>query len=181
MFPTQSVVDGFEEISTDNKNIITVYKNFFVEDHRVLDNSIIDIIRGKLGDEADEYELPPPVFTSMGGEFLEYDEENGVLTNRFPVLRDYLNPYGAMQGGIVAAAVDNTFGPLSMLVAVPSVTRKLELKYSNPITTDLEFITVKATFLERDDRWLRFKAEVRDPGGKLLARARSLHWIVDEE
>jgi acyl-coenzyme A thioesterase PaaI-like protein len=141
----------------------------------------MDIIRGKLGDQADEYELPPLVFTFMQGEFLEYDEENGVLTNRFPVLKDYLNPYGAMQGGVVAAAVDNTFGPLSMLVASPSVTRRIELKYSSPITMDLEFITVKATFLEHEDRWLRFKAEVRDPKGKLLARAWSQYWIVDDE
>jgi acyl-coenzyme A thioesterase PaaI-like protein len=141
----------------------------------------MEIIRGRLGDRKDEFELPPPVFTHMQGEFLEFDQENGVLTNRFPVVDKYLNPYGAMQGGVVAAAVDNTFGPLSMLVAPPSVTRKLELKYSKPITTDLEFITVKATFLERDDRWLRFKAEVRDPQGKLLARAWSQYWIVDEE
>ncbi len=147
----------------------------------MLDNSIMEIIRGKLGDRKDEYELPPPVFTYMQGEFLEYDEDNKVLTNRFPVLKEYLNPYGAMQGGVVAAAVDNTFGPLSMLVALPSVTRKLEVKYSNPITMDLDFITVRATFLERQDRWLRFKAEVRDPQGKLLARAKSLYWIVDEE
>jgi acyl-coenzyme A thioesterase PaaI-like protein len=141
----------------------------------------MEIIRGRLGDRKDEFELPPPVFTHMQGEFLEFDQENGVLTNRFPVVDKYLNPYGAMQGGVVAAAVDNTFGPLSMLVAPPSVTRKLELKYSKPITTDLEFITVKATFIERDDRWLKFKAEVRDPQGKLLARAWSQYWIVDEE
>ncbi len=149
----------------------------------MLDNSIsiMEAIRERLGDRRDEFELPPPVFTYMQGSFLEYDEDNKVLTNRFPVLKEYLNPYGAMQGGVVAAAVDNTFGPLSMLVASPSVTRKLELKYSSPITTDLEHITVKATFIGRDDRWLRFKAEVRDPQGKLLARAKSLYWIVEEE
>lgn len=147
----------------------------------MLHDRIMDIIRGKLGDRKEEYELPPPVFTSMHGEFLEFDQKNGVLTNRFPVLEEYLNPYGAMQGGMVAAAVDNTFGPLSMLVAPPSVTRRIEMKYSNPITTELEFIKVKATFLRRESRWLRFKAEVRDPSGKLLARAWSQHWIVDEE
>ena len=147
----------------------------------MLHTRIMDTIRAKLGDRKDEYELPPPVFAAMHGEFLEYDQVNNVLINRFPVLKDFLNPYGTMQGGMVAAAVDNTLGPLSMLVAPPSVTRRIEVKYSNPITTDLEFIIVKATFLERQDRWLRFKAEVRDPGGKLLARAKSLHWIVEEE
>jgi len=34
-----------------------------------------------------------------------------------------------MQGGMIAAAVDNTIGPLSFLVAAPNVTRRLEMKY----------------------------------------------------
>ena len=68
--------------------------------------------------------IPPPVFTSMQGEFVDFDLEEGILVTRFPVRQDYLNPYGAMQGGMVAAAVDNTLGPLSMLVAPPNVTRK---------------------------------------------------------
>jgi acyl-coenzyme A thioesterase PaaI-like protein len=139
----------------------------------------MEVIRERLGDRKEEYQLPPPIFTSMDGEFINFDREKKTLTTRFPVKEKYLNPYGSMQGGTVAAAVDNTFGPLSMLVALPSVTRKLEIKYSNPITMDLKFIIVKATFLEREDRWLRFKAEVRDPDSQLLARAKSVHWIVD--
>jgi acyl-coenzyme A thioesterase PaaI-like protein len=145
----------------------------------MLQTRILDLIGEVLGDRKDDYALPPPVFTSMQGEFFDYDEEKGVLTNRFPVLENYLNPYGAVQGGMVAAAVDNTFGPLSMLVAPPSVTRKIELKFSHPITAEMEFISVKASFLEREGQWLRFKAEVRDPEGLLLARAKSVHWIVD--
>lgn len=145
----------------------------------MIEDSIMEIIRERLGAQKDDYELPPPIFTLMHGEFVEFDQENGFLTNRFPILKEYLNPYSSMQGGMVAAAVDNTFGPLSMLVAQPSVTRRIEVKYSNPITTDLEFIVVKAKFLERNGQWLRFKADVRDPDGGLLARARSLHWVVE--
>ena len=150
------------------------------EDQNVLHNRIMDVIRDRLGGQAGDYELPPPVFTHMHGEFVEFDQENSELTNRFPVLKEYLNPYGSMQGGIVTAAVDNTFGPLSMLVAQPSVTRRIEVKYSNPITMDSEFIIVKAKFLEREGQWLKFKADVRDPEGLLLARAKSVHWIVDD-
>lgn len=146
----------------------------------MLETRILDIIRDNLGDRKDRYELPPKVFIAMRGEFAEYDEANAALTNRFPVVEDYLNPYGAMLGGMVAAAVDNTIGPLSMLVAPPNVTRRMELKFSNPITTEMEFILVKATFLERDGGWLKFKAEVRDQQGKLLAKARATHWIVED-
>jgi acyl-coenzyme A thioesterase PaaI-like protein len=143
-------------------------------------SSIMDIIEHRLGDRLDEYLIPPPVFVTMRGEFLAFDRDGESLITRFPVLERYLNPYSAMQGGMVAAAVDNTLGPLSMLVAPPNVTRRLEMKYSRPITTDLEFITVTGKLVNREGRWLTFTAEVRDQEGTLLARARAAHWIVDE-
>ena len=151
-----------------------------MKDHGELPASIVDTIHARLGERQDEFLIPPPVFTTMQGEFLTFDAQNGVLATRFPVLEQYLNPYGTMQGGIVAAAVDNTLGPLSMLVAPPNVTRRLQMKYSRPITPDLEYITVKGKLLERKGRRLTFSAEVRDREGVLLARARALHWIVDD-
>jgi acyl-coenzyme A thioesterase PaaI-like protein len=145
----------------------------------MLPEAIIGIINEKLGDKIEDYLIPPPVFTSMQGEFVDVALDEGVLITRFPVCEEYLNPYGAVQGGIVAAAVDNTLGPLSMLVAPPNVTRKLEMKYNRPVTPDLEFIIVKAKFLSREGRFLHFRADVRDMEGNLLARARASHWIVE--
>jgi len=84
----------------------------------VLPASIIDLVKNRLGDRFDDYLIPPPVFVSMQGEFMEFELDSGTLITRFPVLDKYLNPYGYMQGGMVAAAVDNTLGPLSM-VALP--------------------------------------------------------------
>ena len=54
------------------------------------------------------------------------------------------------------------------------------MKYSLPITIDLEYIIVEGVLLERDGRRLTFSAEVRDQEGKLMARGQSLHWIIDE-
>ncbi len=143
-------------------------------------DEIIEIISKKLGQKKDNYMIPPPVFLTMKGEFLSFDLGEGVLKTKFPVQEQFLNPFRSLQGGIVAAAVDNTFGPLSMLVAPPSVTRRIEMKYSRPVTPDLEYITVEAKFAERDHRMLTFQADVRDPSGKLLAKAKALHWILDE-
>jgi len=81
----------------------------------------------------------------------------------------------------VAAAVDNTLGPLSMLVAPPNVTRRLEMKYSLPVTPDLEFIRVKARLLKREGRWLYFAANVHDQAGEILARAKAKHWILEDD
>lgn len=144
-------------------------------------SSIMEILHARLGDRIDEFILPPPVFDFMRGELLEFDPDSAYLKVRFPVLEDYLNPYGVMQGGLVAAAADNTLGPLSMLVAPPNVTRNLEMKFSHPVTPEMEYIIVAARLQEQDGRWLKFTAEIRDQGGKLLARARALHWIVDIE
>jgi acyl-coenzyme A thioesterase PaaI-like protein len=147
----------------------------------VIHSAVLEIIEEGLGDSRDEYLIPPPIFVAMEGEFLAFDLEPGSLTTRFPVLEQQLNSYGSMQGGMVAAAVDNTLGPLSMLVAPPNVTRRLEMKYSRPVTPQVEYITVAGKYLGRDGRWLRFSAVVRDPQGVLLARARATHWIVGEE
>lgn len=150
-----------------------------MKDHDILPPAIAEAIRERLGDRIEDYAIPPPVFRAMRGEFLAFDAQGGVLEARFPVLEAYLNPYGAMQGGMVAAAVDNTLGPLSMLVSPPNVTRRLQMKYSRQVTPDLEYVIVKARLLERKGRWLAFSAEVRDPEGVLLARAQARHWIVD--
>ena len=148
-------------------------------EYHALPAPIAEAIRERLGDRMGEFLIPPPVFITMRGEFLSFDAQAGELEARFPVLEEYLNPYGAMQGGMVAAAVDNTLGPLSMLVAPPNVTRRLQMKYSRQVTPDLEYITVRGKLLERKGRWLSFSAEVRDPEGALLARAQARHWIVD--
>ena len=143
-------------------------------------STILHILGDKLGDRLDDYAFPPPVFAAMEGEFLALDLDAGALSARFPVLRSYLNPYGTMQGGMLAAAVDNTIGPLSVLVAPPNVTRRLEMTYRRPIPLDAGHVVVNARLLKRDDRWLFFKADVRSPEGLLLARSKAVHWIIDE-
>jgi acyl-coenzyme A thioesterase PaaI-like protein len=144
-------------------------------------SSVMEIMQARLGDRIDEFILPPPVIEFMQAELLEFDPGLARLRMRFPVLEDYLNPYGVMQGGLVAAAVDNTLGPLSMLVAPPNVTRTLDMKYSRSITPELGSIIVDGRLVERRDRRLKFSADVRDQDGQLLARARAVHWILEDE
>ncbi|MFC2055145.1 PaaI family thioesterase [Chloroflexota bacterium] len=142
--------------------------------------SIIELVKNRLGDRFDDYLIPPPVFVTMQGEYMSFELDSGTLITRFPVLDMYLNPYGYMQGGMVAAAVDNTLGPLSMVLAPPNVTRRLEMKYSRPVTPDLEYITIKGRLVGRQDPQLTFSAEVRDPQGMLLARAMAIHWVIGD-
>lgn len=137
------------------------------------------ILTERLGNRMDDFAIPPPVLTMMKGEFLDFNPDESVLVARFPVLEDYLNPYGSMQGGMIAAALDNTLGPLSMLVAPPNVTRTLEIKYSQPVTMGTESIIVTAKLIERKPPRLFFEADVRSPQGQRLARCKAVHWIVE--
>lgn len=141
-----------------------------------------DILRrvlDRLGDSADQVEFPPPVFDAMQGEPLAYDPESETLSCRFPVLPEQLNPYGSMQGGMIAAAIDNTIGPLSMLVSPPNFTRHLELKYARPAGQELGYIIVKARFVEQQKRRLFFEAVVESESGERLASAKATHWVID--
>jgi acyl-coenzyme A thioesterase PaaI-like protein len=139
-----------------------------------------DYIKERLGDRVGEFRIPPPVFISMQAEVVAFDPAAAALTVRFPVLEKDLNPYHAMQGGMIAAAIDNTLGPLSMLVAPPNVTRTLEVTYSKPITLDLGTFLVTARLVGREKRFLNFTAEVTTEDRQKLARAKAMHWIVQE-
>jgi acyl-coenzyme A thioesterase PaaI-like protein len=147
----------------------------------MMDERIMEILRERLGDNLEGYLFPPPVFQAMEGKFISLDLDLGTLTTEFPVLERFLNPYQTLQGGILAAAVDNTVGPLSVLVAPPNVTRRLEMTYSLPATRETGRILVNAKFNERDGRRLYFTAEVRDPAGQRLARARAVHYLLEQD
>jgi acyl-coenzyme A thioesterase PaaI-like protein len=125
------------------------------------------------------FAFPPPVFDTMKGEIISFDIKKGIFKNKFPVLKEYLNPYGNMQGGIISTAIDNTIGPLSMLVSKPNFTRYMQVKYGKVIPPELEFIYVTAKFIEQKKRQLFFEAIVENSKGEKLASAKSTNWIID--
>ncbi|PLY11714.1 MAG: PaaI family thioesterase [Desulfuromonas sp.] len=140
--------------------------------------SVSTLIEATLGEDKEKFLLPPPVYETISAEVVEVDAEQGVLWLRFPMLRRYLNPYGTMQGGMIAAAIDNTIGPLSMLVAPPNVTRSMELEYFKPVPGSLSHVLVCAKLTERHKRRLVFEASVQSPNGDELATARAVHLVV---
>ena len=143
-------------------------------------HDILDQLRERMGDAADGLVLPPPVFVAMRGEFVAADLAAESLTTLFFYLALEGAAFGAMQGGMVAAAIDNTVGPLSLLVAPGSVTRRMEVKYRRVASPDMGHIVVTAKLHERKKRHLIFEASVRDPTGTELANAKSTHWILDQ-
>jgi acyl-coenzyme A thioesterase PaaI-like protein len=138
-----------------------------------------DAIRKRYGDQIDQFLIPPPVFLSYQGQILDFDPKSNSLSVQFPILNDYLNPFGIQQGGITAAMVDNAIGPLSFLIAPPNITRRLHLKFIQPIKLVMDHIIITCCLEEKKGPRMIFKAEVFSPSNVLLAKAKSIHWITD--
>jgi len=146
-----------------------------------LPNDLKSILEHRFKDSIQDIKIPPTAFTTMQGELLEYDLDAGYLKTAFPVLDDYLNQFGNMQGGMVAAAVDNTFGPLSMLIAPPNFTRTLEIKYKKPVKPDMGMFFVEARLIEIRNRQVFLRATVTDKDADALATATAVHWIIQQD
>lgn len=122
--------------------------------------------------------IPPPSMESMGGEYLVHDDARRTLTGRFPVREQYENPARAMQGGFIAAAIDNVLGPLCYLHTTPSVTLTFELSFIRPVMPDTPHVEVRAHITDLTRRYVHLQAEVARADGKLAVRAHSIFAVV---
>ena len=147
-----------------------------MKEKKVID--IIELFSTVLGEKVKKFDLPPPSFTVMKGEIIAYDKEEKTLLSKMPVLRDWLNPYGTMQGGMINAAIDNAVGPLSLLVAPLNMTRTMETKYIKAITMELECIYVQAILVEEKKKRLTFEVAVMDEYENIYTTAKVVNWIV---
>lgn len=124
-------------------------------------------------------QLPPKIFLEMEGEILEMDLEARTMKAKFPVKARYQNPMGYMQGGMITAAIDNTFGPLSFMVAPPSVTTQLNTSFIRPVKPDDEFIYVEAQVTELTRRQLFMTAQVKNAEDKVLTICHATFAIME--
>ena len=115
-------------------------------------------------------EFPPNCFLAMKAEFIEYESRQS-LTVAFPILKESLNPLRTMQGGFLAAAFDNAFGPLSYLAArCPCVTLNLNTQFIRSLGLD-ERLTVRAKVVSRSKEVLQMTGEAFNSRNKLVALA----------
>ena len=132
------------------------------------------------GEDNENIQIPPPVFIKMNGEILYYSKSKQEMKISFPVLVEYLNPFGNMQGGMLAAAIDNTFGPLSMLVGIKNFTRKFEVKFKKPIRIECGSFVVEAKVQDIIKKEIILIANARNNIGEVLAVSKSIHRVIND-
>lgn len=140
--------------------------------------NIIETMFQSGGEAMRGLKLPPPVFVEMGTEVVSFDPQTNTLVCKFPVQERWQNPLGYMQGGVLAVLVDNTVGPLSFMVAPPSVTTQMNISYFRPVTPEESEVTVTAQLSERTRKQLFFTATVRGSDGKTLCVANATQQIL---
>lgn len=112
--------------------------------------------------------VPPPSFLDMKAEIISYTK-NKSITVSFPVMHNQSNPMGFMQGGYIAAAFDNAYGPLSYLVAKkPTTTIDMNIQYIRGVATE-QTVIVTATIEAKGFSTIHMTAEMKTEKGKLLA------------
>jgi acyl-coenzyme A thioesterase PaaI-like protein len=141
---------------------------------------VLTLFKEVLGERINDFKLPPPSFELMKCEIIEYDTQEQSLTIRVPVLEDWQNPFGTMQGGLIVGAIDNAVGPLSMLVAGANMTRSVETKYLKAITMDVEIVYVRAKLLEQKKRRLTFNVTVEDALAEVYTKATVVNFVLEE-
>lgn len=121
----------------------------------------------------------PPAAQHLGWKCVELDAENGKLIVEFQPRAEFLNPIGNIQGGFLAAMLDDTMGPLVFATLEPgqfNPTLEFKVSFLRPAT--LGTLTATARIVHRGRSIAFAAADLRDAGGELLATATATMKIV---
>jgi uncharacterized protein (TIGR00369 family)/putative nucleotidyltransferase with HDIG domain len=115
---------------------------------------------------------PPPAAELLGFELVAVDPGAGTIEVRFRASEQFLNPAGSIQGGFLAAMLDDTLGPALVATLAEgewAPTTDLHVQFLSPAAPGT--ITGRGRVVRRG-RGIAFLAgELTDEHGTLLARA----------
>lgn len=121
----------------------------------------------------------PPAAVTLGWELVAEHPAEGRIVIAFTANASMLNPRGTVQGGFVAAMLDDTMGPAlvsSTGGAEMPVTLDMAVSFIAPVMPGRVIGTGRVIHRTRATAFL--EAELRDEAGALLARATSTARIV---
>ena len=121
----------------------------------------------------------PPAAETLGWELIREDPEAGTIEIAFHPGEALLNPHGTVQGGFVAAMLDDTMGPALVSkndgACIPST---IEMHVSFVRAVKPGRVIGKGRVVSQGKTIAFLEAELFDTEGNLLARATSSARIV---
>jgi uncharacterized protein (TIGR00369 family) len=115
---------------------------------------------------------PPPAAVLLGWKLVEIDPDQGTIEVAFEASERFLNPAGVVQGGFLAAMLDDTLGPA--LVATLgdgewAPTADLHVQFLRPVKPGALRGHGRVVKRGRDVAFL--EGELRDAEGEIVASA----------
>jgi uncharacterized protein (TIGR00369 family) len=122
----------------------------------------------------------PPSARMMGWRLIHLDADAGEMEVAFEGKPEFRNPAGYVQGGIIAAMMDDTMGPLVVAHTggrkYPS-TIDLHTHYLRPVPVGP--VSVKAKVVRLGRQIVFLEAELFEGRGRLAARGRASAMLVE--
>lgn len=119
----------------------------------------------------DSLTLPPPTLSELGLEYLEL-EPGKKMVAKVPFQKRFTNPVGLYQGGMLAACIDEVFGPLSYMTAEKAcMTLSMNMTYLGAFKEEMGFCLIEAVVLKKTKNFIFMRADVKTPNGDHLAHA----------
>ncbi len=115
---------------------------------------------------------PPPAAALLGWQLVEIDPDNGTIEVAFTATEAFLNPAGDVQGGMLAAMLDDTMGPALVATLPPgdwAPTIDLQVRFLAPARPGELRARGRVVRRGRDVAFLA--GELRDSNDRLLATA----------
>jgi uncharacterized protein (TIGR00369 family) len=121
----------------------------------------------------------PPAAATLGWELVEADTDAGTIEVAFRASPDLINPVGKVQGGFLAAMLDDTLGPA--LVATLdegqfAVTLELKVSFLRPASVGL--LVGRGRVVHRGGSIAFLEGSLSDPDGTIVATATATARIV---
>lgn len=126
-------------------------------------------------------DLPlPPVAQLLGWKLINVDPQAGAIEVEFLARDEFTNPSGFVQGGMIAAMLDDTLGPAAFAMADGkrmTTTIDLHVHYMRPVRPGRVTTTAKVVSLGAKIAFL--KGELFDADKRLSATATASALLTD--
>jgi uncharacterized protein (TIGR00369 family) len=124
----------------------------------------------------------PPVANLLGWQLEEIDPDAGTITVRFQAREEFTNPLGNIQGGILAAMLDDTMGPALVATLPPGTfapTLEMKVSYFTPAKVGPLWGHGRVVKIGSTNAFV--EADLVDSDDKMIARASATVRIIATE